>query len=285
MVQEGNLMFKLLFRVLVFGMVAIGLFVYLRSPQERPQPNLPKREPQQATQASGPQASFSPNHPRDFNEAKSILRKIYAKGQEFYCGCRYDLSAKKRIDASSCGYKGQGVRSQRIEWEHVVPASIFGRRFSEWTQGHPSCMRNGHMEKGRNCARSTSGVFSRMEGDLYNLLPTLGELNGARSNYAYGEIKGETREFGACDFEVTGKQAEPRLAIRGDLARIYFYMDARYTGFEIVNRQNEGLLTAWNRDDPIDEAERQRLQQIESVQGNSFFIGRLHRLASIAHSQ
>ncbi len=278
-------MLKLLFRVLVFGIVAIGLFVYLRSPQERPQPLLSTREPVQTTPAQVPQASFSPDHPRDFNEAKSILRKIYAQGQEFYCGCRYDLTAKNRIDVSSCGYKGQGVRSQRIEWEHVVPASIFGRRFAEWTEGHPSCMRNGHMEKGRNCARSTSEVFSRMEGDLYNLLPTLGELNGARSNYAYGEVKGENREFGACDFEVTRKLAEPRQEIRGDLARIYFYMDARYPGFEIVNRQNEGLFIAWDRDDPIDLAERQRLQKIESIQGNSFFIGRLHRLASIARSK
>jgi deoxyribonuclease-1 len=282
-------MLKKLLRILALGLVFIGIFQYLQKPGKEPEPSgqLPKETTSPKPTAKPlPTAEsvqtpvFHPRHPRDFDEAKSILKKVYARGTEIYCGCPYDLERKDRIDEAACGYKGRGNRSKRIEWEHVVPASVFGQRFAEWKQGHPSCERKGRKEKGRECARATSEVFARMEADLYNLLPSLGELNGARSNYPFGEIGGEPRKFGRCDFEVEHQVAEPRREIRGDLARIYFYMDARYPGFDIVTKRNEGLLQAWDRDDPMDEAERQRVRRIEAIQGNNFYIGRLSRLAT-----
>ncbi len=277
-------MFKKSTRILAIGIAFLAIWQYLQHPKQRhkrPEEYPPKQ--QNTTEAHAPKrVQFGPHHPRDFNEAKSILRKIYPRGEELYCGCKYDLSREDRIDEASCGYKGKGARSKRIEWEHVVPASVFGQKFSEWTKGHPACQRQGHMEKGRNCARDQSESFRGMEADLYNLLPSLGELNGARSNYAFGEIGGEPRAFGGCDFEVVNKKVEPRPKIRGDIARIYFYMDARYPGFDIVNKSNEGMLTAWDRDDPIDAAERQRLRLVEETQGNSFYIGRLQRLAQVS---
>ncbi|HYX39597.1 MAG TPA: endonuclease [Oligoflexus sp.] len=282
-------MFKKLLRILALGIALIGVYQYLQNPQQDTRPSrpasqetVPSQLPPQPAPASVPAQvpGFGVKHPRDFDEAKGILRKIYPRGVEIYCGCPYDLERKDRIYTAACGYKGQGARSKRIEWEHVVPASVFGQRFAEWKNGHPSCENRGKNAKGRNCARATSDVFARMEADLYNLLPSLGELNGARSNYPFGGIGGEPREFGRCDFEVQHRVAEPRKEIRGDLARIYFYMDARYPGFEIVHRRNEGLLNAWDRDDPMDDNERQRVRRIAEIQGNSFFIGRLSRLAT-----
>ncbi|WP_141732305.1 endonuclease I family protein [Oligoflexus tunisiensis] len=278
-------MSKKLLRILALGFVLFGLYQYLQKPEEGPKPPQKTADPEPAVQPEpGPETtailSFSPQHPKDFDEAKNLLRKLHPRGVDIYCGCPYDLERKNRIDAAACGYKGKGARSRRIEWEHVVPASVFGQRFSEWKNGHPSCENRGRKRKGRECARSTSDVFARMEADLYNLLPAIGELNAARSNYPFGDVGGEPREFGRCDFEVGHRVAEPRREIRGDLARIYFYMDARYPGFEIVNRKNEGLLSAWDREDPMDEAERDRVQRIQRIQGNSFFIGRLSRLAA-----
>lgn len=110
---------------------------------------------------------------------------------------------------------------------------------------------------------------------MYNLVPAVGELNRVRGDTRYGEFPGEPREFGRCDFERLGAITEPRPEIRGDIARIYFYMDARYPQFHIVNEQNQAMLEEWARADPIDASERSRLQKIEEVQGNSFFIGRL----------
>ncbi len=43
-----------------------------------------------------------------------------------------------------------------------------------------------------------------MEAVLHNLAPSVGELNGDRSNHPYGIVEDEPREYGACDFEVGG---------------------------------------------------------------------------------
>ena len=69
-----------------------------------------------------------------------------------------------------------------------------------------------------------------MEGDMYNLIPAVGEVNGDRSNYQYAIIEDEDRVYGACDAEVNfrAKQFEPAPRVRGDIARIYFYMADRY---------------------------------------------------------
>ena len=38
--------------------------------------------------------------------------------------------------------------------------------------------------------------FKRMEADMFNLFPAIGEVNGLRSNYPMTIIEGEEREFG-----------------------------------------------------------------------------------------
>ena len=44
-----------------------------------------------------------------------------------------------------------------------------------------------------------------MESDLHNLFPSIGEVNGDRSNYIFGEIPGESRVYGQCDIEIKKK--------------------------------------------------------------------------------
>ena len=65
---------------------------------------------------------------------------------------------------------------------------------------------------------------------MFNLVPAVGEINGLRQNYSFGMIPGEKREFGTCDMEIENKKAEPPPEVRGNVARIYFYMDAAYLG-------------------------------------------------------
>ena len=107
-----------------------------------------------------------------------------------------------------------------------------------------------------------------MESDLYNLVPAVGEINGLRSNYSFGMIPGEKREFGACDMEIESQKAEPPPDKRGNIARIYFYMDRAYPGHGIISRKNRKLIEAWDRKDPVDEWECERCRRIEKIQGN-----------------
>jgi deoxyribonuclease-1 len=108
-----------------------------------------------------------------------------------------------------------------------------------------------------------------MEADLYNLVPESAETNRLRSNFSPGMLSGEPRSFGACDLEIQDRTFEPRPDIRGDIARIYFYMDQAYPGRGIVSRQNRRLFAVWDREDPVDAWERERARQIEAVQGNA----------------
>ncbi len=197
--------------------------------------------------------------PSSFSKAKKVAAGIYRdRPTSFYCGCTYRLKGKKLIpDLASCNYspRKNRKRASRIEWEHVVPA---------WQLGHQlQCWQDGGRKKCRKNKR-----FKVMESDLHNLVPAIGEVNGDRSNYRFSMLAGEPRRYGQCDFEVDfkGRKVEPAPAVRGDIARIYFYMQDRY-GFRL-SKQQRRLLTAWHKADPVDKWERERNRRIRKVQGS-----------------
>ncbi|MBV0931758.1 endonuclease [Marinobacterium weihaiense] len=207
--------------------------------------------------------------PSSFYSAKKILsREVYQSDDRvtFYCGCRFDEQPipgkpeRTRLapDAASCGLlpRKNANRAARIEWEHVMPAWEFGHQLQCWQQG------------GRKACRKDP-VFKKMEADLYNLVPAVGELNGDRSNFRFGMIPGEPRLYGRCDFEVDfqGRVAEPPPHVRGDVARTYFYMADRY-GVRLSRKQLQ-LFRAWAAEDPVDAVEQRRARRIQAIQGHA----------------
>ncbi|OEC38661.1 deoxyribonuclease [Pseudomonas sp. 1D4] len=200
--------------------------------------------------------------PRTFQEAKKAAWKLYASHPvEFYCGCRY---SGNKVDLKSCGYvpRTNAKRASRIEWEHIVPA---------WVIGHQrKCWQNGGRE---NCARHDD-AYRRAEADLHNLVPSIGEVNGDRSNYSFGWLPQAPSQYGACPMVVDFKarKAMPRQQIRGMIARTYFYMSERY-GLRL-SRQDRQLYTAWNKQYPVEAWERNRNQRVACVMGHgNHFVG------------
>jgi len=63
--------------------------------------------------------------------------------------------------------------------------------------------------------------------------------------------------------------AEPREAVRGEVARAMFYMADEYReqGLEIFKKQAK-LLLEWHKADPPSKAEMKRNDRIEELQGN-----------------
>jgi deoxyribonuclease-1 len=206
---------------------------------------------------------------QSFSQAKKRMRQVFAGHERtFYCDCAYQGTT---VDLDSCGYqaKKNPKRARQLEWEHVVPAEAFGQSFAEWREGHPTCVdRKGQLFKGRGCAAKVAKPFRFMEADLYNLQPAITEVNRLRLNYSMAMIDGEARRFGACDLEIEDRKIEPRPDIRGDIARTYFYMDAAYPGRGVISEKNRKLFEAWDREDPVDAWERERVQRIEQLQGN-----------------
>ncbi|MDX1736593.1 MAG: endonuclease [Alphaproteobacteria bacterium] len=211
-----------------------------------------------------------------FAKSKKILSGIYKKADQqrtFYCGC--DYTSNKEIDYLACGYtvRKNQKRAQRIEWEHVVPASRLGSGLACWQSGHPECVKtNGDSYAGRRCCRKVDANFKKMEADMHNLVPAIGEVNGDRSNFRMAELAGESDQYGQCDFEVDFKQrlVEPKPKIRGEIARIYLYMHQKY-GIGLTT-QEEGMYSKWALDDPVSDWEIDKNGKVAAIQGdvNSF---------------
>ncbi|WP_162599160.1 endonuclease [Shewanella algidipiscicola] len=202
------------------------------------------------------------SHPSSFNQAKKIARTIYSQDlttTSFYCGC--DITIKGKLwqpDFNRCGYqvRKQQKRASRIEWEHIVPAWEFGHQRQCWQQG------------GRKHCGKSDNLFKKMESDLHNLVPAIGEVNGDRSNYRFSQWNATPEQYGQCAMVVDFKsrKVEPPPHTRGQIARTYLYMQQTY-GLQIAKSQLN-LFKAWDKTYPVDTIECRRDNAIATRQGN-----------------
>lgn len=134
---------------------------------------------------------------------------------------------------------------------------------------------------------------SPMKSDAFHIYPTDGKVNGQRSNYPYGETEKGKRlpsnngaealgKLGECTFPgCSGTVFEPDDEYKGDLARTYFYMAARYLdkikswgGGMVANNDYcykpwaVNLLLKWHRQDPVSQKEIDRNNAVYEFQHN-----------------
>ncbi|MCE2573798.1 endonuclease [Motilimonas eburnea] len=197
---------------------------------------------------------------KPFRQAKKVISEIYqAHPVSFYCGCDIKRQGKKLVpDHASCDYqvRKQAKRASRIEWEHVMPAWEMGHQRQCWQQGGR-----------KNCQRNDA-TFRLMEGDMHNLVPAIGEVNGDRSNYQFTESRQKPYQYGQCQMLVDfkNKKATPPDLQKGAIARIYFYMQDQYD--VRISRQQRQLYQAWHKQYPVTPWECQRDKLISAKQGN-----------------
>lgn len=197
-----------------------------------------------------------------FVEAKKALRQLYAQNPEqtsFYCGCDIRYQGKKMVpDLASCGYevRKQPERANRIEWEHIIPAADFGRQRQCWQEGGR-----------KNCVKNDP-LFAQMEGDMHNLVPAIGEVNGDRSDFGFSQWNGQATQYGQCQMVVDFRQrlVQPPERSRGAIARASLYMAQRYQ-LRLSGAQQK-LFEAWNRQYKVSDWECRRDEQIARLQGN-----------------
>ncbi|CSF32357.1 endonuclease I [Shigella sonnei] len=103
---------------------------------------------------------------------------------------------------------------------------------------------------------------------MYNLQPSVGEVNGDRGNFMYSQWNGGEGQYGQCAMKVDFKEkaAEPPARARGAIARTYFYMRDQYN--LTLSRQQTQLFNAWNKMYPVTDWECERDERIAKVQGN-----------------
>lgn len=214
-------------------------------------------------------AAVAGEPPKTFSGAKKYLADLHESiGHQttLYCGCPYERTTRSGgdVDREACGVEARKneKRSDRVEWEHVVPASWFGQTRACWSlkeQAYPSCAG----QSGRKCCEHVNEYFALAHNDPNNLFPSSGEVNGDRSNHPYGDVPGEARIYGACDFEIgeaaTGKIAEPSELSKGTAARAMLYMSEVY-GVNV--RMPFETLWEWHRDNPASAWEVARAKRI-----------------------
>ncbi len=200
----------------------------------------------------------------DYRGAGQQMRRIYYGDlqETLYCGCKYQ--DKKHVDFSTCDFEPRYnpnrkslKRAQSIEWEHIVTAHNMGHFLPCWKEG------------GRKNCSANDETFKRMEGDLHNLYPAIGEVNGDRNNFMYSQWTNDPEPmYGKCktivDFKL--KKAQPREEVRGIIARASFYMEKTY-GIKLSN-QDRRLFEAWDRQHPVTPRECERDRRIFKVQGD-----------------
>jgi len=164
--------------------------------------------------------------------------------------------------------------------------------YSGWSVNAAQEYNNGNGWTREHTWAKSHGGFDTDEGvgtDLHNLKPCDNTVNSARSNKDFDNggsqyIDGD----GPTDCYSDSDSWEPRDAVKGDVARILFYMATRYEGddgeidLELVDAVNTantyGLnmgyhgklstLLQWHNEDPVDSFEIHRNDVIYSYQGN-----------------
>lgn len=206
-----------------------------------------------------------------FSKSKKILLKqVYFDNKEtFYCSNPYEIKQIKGKEKTlviedakfysprNPFYKSGKVntRAKRIEWEHVMPAHNFGKHLKCWQDGGR-----------KNCSKDKT--FKAMEADIHNLVPAIGEVNGDRSNYRFAADTPKLVQYGKCEFQVNfkAKRAYPKEDIRGDIARIYFYMSDKYN--VKLSKQERKMMEVWNKQDPVSNWEIIKNDRVHKLQGN-----------------
>jgi deoxyribonuclease I len=200
---------------------------------------------------------------QDFNQSKKILTAYYKSKNNpisFYCHCPITFTSNKKMvpDLAKCGYipGKMAKRAQRIEWEHIMPASWLGKQLQCWQNGGR-----------KNCAKDP--VFNKREGDMHNLVPAVGEVNAVRSNYGYADLGSSNKSFGTCNFVVSTskpKAVQPAEYTRGFIARAFLYMSERYN--IRLSKQDRRLMEFWNNKYKVTTWECRRNLMIKNDQGN-----------------
>ena len=209
-------------------------------------------------------------------EAQKTFNASYQQTQQqqsFYCQCPYSLIKQNSYTPylGTCEYQARNNDSlaNKIAWDYVVPLWLIAESLSCGLSPKKKRFKKQLPFNALDSCKNDP-EFLAAKNDLINIVPSIAEIKHDRSSFLFSELNFEPRKYGLCDFEVREKiaMAEPQKSIRGDIARITFYMQAQY-GIKI-NKSYNILLQAWQRHDPASLKECQLLRWKDSQQARNY---------------
>jgi predicted extracellular nuclease/endonuclease I len=169
-------------------------------------------------------------------------------------------------------YSGKSIPKNQNASGQFANEDDFWNREHVWPNSH------GFADDGDRNQPPELEAFS----DVHHLRPTDRSINSSRGNLDFDESDGPLAEAPANSID--GDSFEPRDEVKGDVARMMFYMDTRYEGItdntpnlvlvdELTNSGDPRLgklctLLAWHANDPVSEFEQNRNNVLYEYQGN-----------------
>ncbi|MGF1739445.1 endonuclease I family protein [Photobacterium satsumensis] len=169
------------------------------------------------------------------------------------------LYSGKSIPKNEKSGRPQGQKNDRWNREHVYPKSNGGFPKESWW------------------------AYT----DIHHLRPADESMNSERGNKEFDNGGQATEDSPFAGNKLTATTFEPRDEVKGDVARMIFYMAVRYEGHDeghskltpnlelstatVNNGTDFGNVCAmleWNKEDPVDEFESLRNDRIYKLQGN-----------------
>ena len=204
--------------------------------------------------------------PDNRSQAKKVLKMIdldYKK--TFLNHCNYSYNPNSCMDISIVDIKSCSVQedNETMSWMQIVPDTFYGRNkvcmiekpcinvFTKEAFGSPLCCRRIDTE------------YREMEADLFNLVPVVSSLAVLQNGRIFGEINRPIEHLG--NVKMDENYLEPPNRVKGDVARVYLYMDTRY-GLKLTLKQKT-LFLKWHREDEVDDKECKLAKVFQKIQG------------------
>lgn len=146
----------------------------------------------------------------------------------------------------------------------MMPAEQFGHHFKCWRE--PLCEKNGKPYKGRACCEKIDPVFKQLEAELYNIWPSVGLVNQARSNYRFAVLEPKQPFYG-CSIIIDKKarRVEPPDNAKGIISRANLFIAHRY-GIALSDAQKK-LFFAWSNQFPPSPFEMKWANKVATIEG------------------
>ncbi|BEG57278.1 endonuclease [Helicobacter sp. NHP21005] len=207
---------------------------------------------------------FSIPKSHNFTQTKQRLIKLYKQHPDhqitFYCQAPFKIihkgtrtrleiiNSNKYTARNAKTKKGKiNQRAWRVEWEHIMPAENFGKHLACWRQG------------GRKACEKDP-TFEKMEADMFNLVPAIGEVNGDRNNYRYAQAPKNMvfNQYGNCKVYTDFKEKRfyPADYSKGWITWAYLHMSQTY-GINLSKAEKQ-LMEAWDKMYPPSKWEMER---------------------------
>jgi endonuclease I len=189
------------------------------------------------------------------SELKNALHNIIDNHQEYSYNALRDYILKNSDEDPNNGNNVILLYTGRSQAK-----STFGGGANDWNREH--VWAKSHGDFGNNAPAGT---------DAHHIRPTDASVNSERGNLDFDMGGNPVSEAPGCYRD--GDSFEPRDAVKGDVARMIFYMATRYEGgsgepdLEVVDYVNTSpnpkhgklsQLILWNSQDPPDDFERNR---------------------------